>query len=165
MSDKKRAFCIDYPALASSLITDIIIIPKYPYNKEVAEEFLNNPQGVTFRAIWDTGATHSVITPRLIEKLNISNQISGYTQVCGVNSTISKQAVYKVGGIVLPNRVMLSEWELTESCLSPSEIDVLIGMDIICKGDFTISNYGNKTKFCFSIPSHDEVIDLVKKHS
>jgi hypothetical protein len=33
------------------------------------------------------------------------------------------------------------------------QYDVLIGLDIICRGDFAISNYNNSTQFTFRIPS------------
>lgn len=36
-------------------------------------------------------------------------------------------------------------------------IDVLIGMDVISKGDFAISNYNGKTQFSFRIPSQNDV--------
>ena len=36
-------------------------------------------------------------------------------------------------------------------------IDVLIGMDIISKGDFAISNYDEKTQFSFRLPSQKDV--------
>lgn len=34
--------------------------------------------------------------------------------------------------------------------------DLLIGMDVIILGDFSISNYNNKTTFSFRIPSIQE---------
>ena len=36
-------------------------------------------------------------------------------------------------------------------------IDVLIGMDIISKGDFAVSNYNGKTQFSFRLPSQEDV--------
>ena len=36
-------------------------------------------------------------------------------------------------------------------------IDILIGMDIISKGDFAISNYNGKTQFSFRLPSQQDV--------
>ena len=42
------------------------------------------------------------------------------------------------------------------------DIDVLIGMDIIQHGDFSITNVNNKTTFSFRTPSMKE-IDYVKE--
>lgn len=38
------------------------------------------------------------------------------------------------------------------------EYDVVIGMDIICKGDFVIPNKERKTTFSFRIPSEKEIV-------
>lgn len=42
--------------------------------------------------------------------------------------------------------------------------DVLIGMDIIARGDFAMSNSNGKTKFTFQIPATHEH-DYVKEQS
>ena len=41
--------------------------------------------------------------------------------------------------------------------------DVLIGMDIIGRGDFAVTNFGGKTKFTFRMPSQTH-IDFVAEH-
>ena len=38
------------------------------------------------------------------------------------------------------------------------EYDVIIGMDVICKGDFAITNLNGKTTFSFRIPSEKEIV-------
>jgi hypothetical protein len=43
------------------------------------------------------------------------------------------------------------------------EIDLLIGMDIILLGDFSISNCGGKTLFSFAIPPFENKTDLYEK--
>ena len=37
------------------------------------------------------------------------------------------------------------------------EYDVVIGMDVICKGDLAVTNYNNQTTFSFRIPSNEEI--------
>lgn len=37
------------------------------------------------------------------------------------------------------------------------EYDVVIGMDVICNGDFAITNQDDKTTFSFRIPSEVEI--------
>jgi hypothetical protein len=67
--------------------------------------------------------------------------------------------VYLVN-IALPNRVQFSGVEVAESVLPPG-LDVVIGMDIITRGDFAVTNRGGKTTFSFRIPSQAD-IDFVK---
>ncbi|KAA6307265.1 hypothetical protein EZS27_041067 [termite gut metagenome] len=56
--------------------------------------------------------------------------------------------------ILLPNQVVVYSRCVTEGIINGA--DVLIGMDIIARGDFTLSSKGGKTKFCFQLPStHD----------
>lgn len=38
------------------------------------------------------------------------------------------------------------------------EYDAVIGMDIICKGDFAITNKNGHTTFAFRIPSQEEIV-------
>ena len=40
--------------------------------------------------------------------------------------------------------------------------EILIGIDIICLGDFAITNKNNKTTFSFSIPPYKE-LDFVER--
>jgi hypothetical protein len=56
--------------------------------------------------------------------------------------------------IILPNCVTFHHLKVTEGNLN--DVDILIGMDIIKKGDFAITAKNEKTKFSFQIPStHD----------
>lgn len=59
--------------------------------------------------------------------------------------------------IVLNNEVVFTNWAVMGSKIGEQGIDVLIGMDVISKGDFAISNYNGKTQFSFRIPSQNDV--------
>lgn len=56
---------------------------------------------------------------------------------------------------MLPNNVGIAYVEVTEGDLMGE--DVLIGMDIITRGDFAITNVGGKTTFSFRIPSVETI--------
>jgi len=124
---------------------------------------INNPNLllVGFNAIWDTGATGSVINQRVVDACKL--QATGMKQVHGVNST-SMCEVYLVN-IILPNNVGFVNVHVTKGELPGSTgIDVLIGMDIITGGDFSITNKNNKTVFSFRCPSMIHT-DFVKDHN
>lgn len=102
------------------------------------------------KAIWDTGATNSVITKAAAEKLGLA--ATGMVRVKGVNQT-NRTKAYLVD-IHLPNRVVIKALKVTEcSDLTNSSIEMLIGMDVIGIGDFAVSCYQGITSFSFRFPS------------
>ena len=111
-------------------------------------------------AIWDTGATNSVITKSKATELGLI-PISK-TQVRGVGGVISTN-MYLVS--IQLNNKNITLTRLVTECEALSDDDntgLLIGMDIITLGDFTVSNYNGKTTMTFRFPSLAEV-DYVKE--
>jgi len=81
-------------------------------------------------------------------------------KVNGINN-ISMADVVKVS-IRLPNLVVIQNISVSV-CNLVKDVDLLIGMDIIQLGDFSISNGEGKTLFSFAMPPFEEKIDLHKK--
>ncbi|GHT54721.1 hypothetical protein FACS1894106_5880 [Spirochaetia bacterium] len=109
-------------------------------------------------AVWDTGATHSMITQETARKLDLPIVDTG--RVRGVNSSaIADIVLLSIG---LPNGVLIPDIRVIVSTLGGHE-DMLIGMDIIRLGDFSISNANNETLFSFAIPPFPDKIDLAAK--
>ena len=102
-------------------------------------------------AIWDTGATCTCITKKTADQLNLTP--TGLSTISGANG-IAERNNYAVD-IILPNNVIIQSVQVVEVNL-PSGGDVLIGMDIIGLGDFTVSNFNGKTTFSFRFPSCKE---------
>ena len=105
--------------------------------------------------LWDTSATHSAITPHLVRKIGLP--IIDVTQVNTANGT-KESPVYKID-LILPNQVLAPAVRVTEASIEGS--DMLIGMDIINKEDFAVSNFQGKRWFTFRIPSMEN-IDFLK---
>jgi len=104
-----------------------------------------------YQGIWDTGATNSVITKKVIDELELKP--TGAKEVYHAQGkTIANS--YLVN-IILPNQVTIFAINVTEGVLN--EIDVLIGMDIITLGDFSITNKNRKTVMSFRVPSCKEI--------
>ncbi len=116
----------------------------------------DNTDRLPFRAIWDTGATASVITERVVKDCGL--QPTGKTKISGVTGSIETE-VYMVD-LGLPNGVLICGIKV---CRAPikADTDMLIGMDVIVSGDFAVSTFKGKTVFTFRIPSLD-AIDFVK---
>lgn len=114
------------------------------------------PQLKSFAAIWDTGATATVITQKVVDACGL--QPTGMTMVRGVNS-MGQSETYLVS-IMLPHGVGFPQVKVTKGNLG-DDLDVLIGMDIITQGDFSITNKG-RSIFSFRVPSETR-IDFVKE--
>ncbi len=111
---------------------------------------------VSFTAIWDTGATASVISQAVVDACGL--QPTGMTLVHGVHGP--DQAETYLVNIGLPNGVGFVNVPVTKGILG--NVQVLIGMDIIRIGDFAITNKDGKTVMSFRTPSQ-ECIDFVKE--
>ena len=104
-----------------------------------------------YQGIWDTGATNSVITKKVVDELGLKP--TGVVEVHHAHGKTNAN-VYLVN-IILPNKVVLPIIRVTEGVLN--EVDLLIGMDVITQGDFSITNKNGKTTMSFRIPSCKEI--------
>ena len=110
------------------------------------------PQICPFVAIWDTGATNSVISPKVVAACGLRS--IGVQRVSYANGTANNVEAFLVN-IRLPNNVGFSALRVTLGELG--DADMLIGMDIINQGDFAVTNSNNRTKFSFRIPSQADI--------
>ena len=142
-----QAFTSRYKGLSRVLMSDVGIAPTFdPAGTPAAK----SADYVKFKAIWDTGATASVITQKIVDALHLVP--TGVTQVHHAHGkTMAEVYLVKVG---LPNRVAFSSVRVTKGDLA--SCDMLSGMDIISQGDFAVSNHQGKTTFTFRIPSVEE---------
>lgn len=149
---KQASFTASYKRMVNRLRNQVHIWKPF-----ISEKPRNDAKFRTYTALWDTGATNTVITKRVVRE-------------CGLKPT-GMAEVHHVGGseivntylisIFLPSQVGFRELRVTEG----KDVlggDVLIGMDVISQGDLAVSNYDKKTVFSFRIPSIEQ-IDFVKQ--
>ena len=111
-----------------------------------------------FRAVWDTGATATVVTKRVVDECGLKQ--TGITEMHGVHAS-EKRPTYLVD-VFLPNQVQVANLKVAEARLT-GNADILVGMDIIGMGDLAVSSYQGKTSFSFRIPSVGRVDFLPPK--
>ncbi|MCL2261071.1 MAG: retroviral-like aspartic protease family protein [Fibromonadales bacterium] len=141
-----KSFTIEYKGLMNSLSTPCGIC-----------EAINPKESIMqFNALWDTGAEGSVISERVVQMLGLEPTGKARVHHANGESIVNTYSVY----ILLPNKVVFYIPMATEGVLTVT--DVLIGMDIISRGDFTITAPENKTKLSFQIPSTHNT-DYVKE--
>lgn len=102
-------------------------------------------------AIWDTGATNSVITKSAAAQLGL--KAISMAKVKGVHGE-KEVNVYETT-ITLNLQDISIKTRVTECSELSDKQDtaMLIGMDIISLGDLCISNYEGKTTLTFRVPS------------
>ncbi len=136
------AFTIKYNGITNRIITKI----KISLPSDLKEESAGNGLYET-TALWDTGATKTFITKTTAEKLGLIPTGLAIINHAGGKSETNTYIV----NIYLPNNVVIPGVSVTE--FVSEEFGALIGMDIIAGGDFSITNYDNKTCMSFRIPS------------
>lgn len=133
-------------SLLRELRTQVCITPAFdPSSKDPEHPSILRRKYI---GLWDTGATHTAVTRRVVEDLNlppIGKVLAGHAQG---ESLVSTYAI----NCELPNDIGFPLLTVTESVLG-GDIDVLIGMDIIGKGDFLLTNHNGATVFTFQTPS------------
>ncbi len=117
----------------------------------------NRDDHETIDAIWDTGATGSVITRSVVERLGIAQ--TGISKVFTANGE-AEQRTFTID-IGLPNGIRVQSIVATEVDALSGGAEALIGMDVITLGDLSVTNHNGSTCMSFRIPSLHE-IDFVK---
>ena len=142
------AFTTYYEERRNVLINEVRVAAAYtPAEGSLAPAFGE------YKSIWDTGATRTVITRRVVEDCNL--KAIGMNRVRGVNDVRSLEA-YLIN-IRLPNEVEFGNLRVIGTDELSGGADVLIGMDIIGAGDFAVSNHEGRTTFTFRCPSQARI--------
>lgn len=140
--------------IARELINEIYISELHD---EGSPESIKRP----YKAIWDTGATNSVITRKVAQELNLTPSGRAPCQVVGAADQLTTHDTDTfLVDIYLPNNVHITGVRVSE--MSVGGGDVLLGMDIIALGDFAVTSHNGQTWWTFRAPSN-EPIDFVKE--
>ncbi len=103
-------------------------------------------------ALWDTGANITCISSRLAEKLKLDS--SDEVPIAVANNELFHADVYyvqlRMGQFIIPFIKVLG-MPMDESK------DIIIGMDVISKGDLAITNYDGETVLSFREPSMERI--------
>jgi len=133
------AFSISYNGVVDAVTCTVAVAQTEPFADSDVTYLRCN-------AMWDTGALYSVVSRRVVEKLALAPIDRGiaYT-VQGSYDT----SIYLLD-LMLPNRMLVKALRVSGGDFD--DCDMLIGMDVIRLGDFSVTNLRN-TVFSFRIPS------------
>ena len=103
--------------------------------------------GLQCKAVWDTGATSSMISAAAAKKLALSTQ--GIIQIAGVHGV--SNAKYYYVDIAFGNGFCIPQIKVSEAS-DFGGFDVLVGMDIIGRGKMWIDGVNGSLRACFQFP-------------
>lgn len=141
-----QSFTCEYADIVPRLITECGVCEAYidvPGGK--------HPKGFKVRALWDTGATCTTISKNVVKGLGLTP--IGFGDVFHAGGS-GMAGVYKIN-VLLPNNIEFPALKVLDGDLYG--FDMLIGMDIISKGDFAVTHSDGKTTFTFRIPSMEKL--------
>lgn len=134
----KLCFATVCPGIVNRLINQVGIASSFSASGRPAG---NIAEIKTYNALWDTGATCSCISEKVVRDLNLP--IISKQEIKGATGAATKNV--HVVEIFLPNNLRIEK--VKAICADINDFDVLIGMDIISLGDFIISNFNRQTYF------------------
>ena len=143
---KFSAFTIKFDKVVDVLVCPVKI-SLITYGQKLPKEHL------TLNAMWDTGANCSIVTENVVKRLKMIPV--DLIKVFGIRSSTFEK-VYGID-VYLSNNINFPEIKVSECKELPGDFDILIGMDIISKGDFAVSNFNGKTVFTFRVPSKETI--------
>ena len=98
------------------------------------------------KALWDTGASVSVISKDVAKNLGL--EVKGFARLRFANGS-ERSSVYKID-LELSSDIVIKDLFVRE-CNDGGNFEMLIGMDVISRGNFRILNRSGKTFFEFEI--------------
>lgn len=142
-------------------MSDLVITQKYDDfdGRIITEEaILINGEEIPVKAQWDTGATYCVISSEIVKKYGLNP-----SKTHEVQSTFSSEIKNAHCLNLILNHEVSVPIEASESdIIKKTGIDLIIGMEVIYRGDFAISNYDGVICFSFRAPSKG-LIDFSKE--
>ena len=142
-----HAFTIRFKEIVRVLQTEVGVSTAYdPHSGGSTQPLIHD-----FVAVWDTGASDSAISARIVEQLKLAS-----IDVTLVNTANGERLsdTYLIN-VYLPNKVAIPGVRVIEGDMPGT--DVLIGMDIIGSGDFAVTHHNGHTCMTFQLPA---VLDI-----
>lgn len=149
-----NAFVVLYPGISAIVNTEILIFEPFSQDSEEATS-----KSIKINATWDTGATNTCLSQSIVDGLGLIPSGVTNIQTAGGTKTVNSYLV----NIVLPNHVGI-KGVMVSGLQDLANTDCLIGMDIISRGDFSITNLQGQTCLSFRIPSTERTDYVYEYH-
>ena len=138
---KSDILCYKFNSIQKRIITPINIF----------NTFVETQKQSTESALWDTGATISAITPKLVNDLGFVP--AGTMAISGITGALDVEFI--LATIQLPDGILRQNIKMAV-CDFSQNINIILGMDIITLGDFELLHGNNNTVFSFTSPPSEK---------
>lgn len=145
MGGNKSSHGFSFTATYNSIVRSLNTIVK-------VESAINSSEKLEVRALWDTGASCSLITPEVATKLKL--KVLSKSLMSTPSDKDIPTNIYSIN-IYLPNGTKIVDVRVLEG--TPNSCDMLIGMDVINLGDFAVTNNNEHTMLSFRMPSMTDI--------
>lgn len=145
MLNSKKSFTAVFHKKVNDIFIDCELSPIEQLGKISSEKIM------PVKAMWDSGASCSMVTQSMAKKLGL---VSKGVKDSYCHGGFRSSNIYQVY-IHLPNLIIVPI-EVIESGDYPG-FGLIIGMDILNKGDFSIKNSGPRTVVSFEMPEAERV--------
>ena len=149
-----KSLTIPYNGRPLAIITECDICKDFDPNDNTSRD---TAKYMSVKALWDTGCSGIAISQKVVDTLGLIG--NGSTTVHNAGEDYVSQ--YYPISIRLPNNADIHF--LRATLAKTNGFDILLGMDVICLGDFSVSNYEGKTCMSFRVPSIKK-IDYVEEN-
>jgi Aspartyl protease len=150
-----QAFTVRANGIAGQIITPVGVMPGF----DPASPPAPPPPIVQTSALWDTGASKSVISPDIVKGLGLTPVGTANVAHAGGTGT---SPTYLVNFRLL-NGVGVAGSLVTEFPSLTGSFQAIIGMDIISLGDLALTHVNGQTCMSFRIPA-TAAIDYVEEY-
>ena len=99
------------------------------------------------KALWDTGASCSCISERLARKMGLHPVDTGV----GISTIGQQDITYYIVDVCLTPEMIFRNIKIAGFPLENHDVDFIIGMDIISKGNLSVTNKNGNTEVKFTI--------------
>lgn len=121
--------------------------PKKPILYSYAKITIGDQTIATDKAMWDTGATITVISHAIAEKIEVEPDETGTS----ISATDRSDSDIYLATVELPGGIIFRDVEMWDVDLSDHGAEVVIGMDIISRGRLVVETVNGIPMFSFSI--------------
>lgn len=137
-----------FDCITDAVVTHVGIFPPVEYTP--GKPLPASPY-ITENAMWDTGASLSAISRKLIDVLHLEP----YSKAMVSSLHDAKLENTYLVHLLLPTTDTILDVECTEA--HTDDYDFVCGMNVIGYSDFFISNFEDKTSVAIRIPSNEKV--------
>jgi hypothetical protein len=149
MKDLWRKTCINFNDDIKWLVSEVNIAP----HREICKVNYKDDNRFLVRALWDTGSTTTIISPEISYALNLSNLGNESMETLVGFGQVSTYVV----DLFLDDKIVLQKLKVVEMPCRNQYFDMIIGLDIIKLGNFSITRNKDNFSMNFDLPAPNQV--------